>query len=68
MCSMDTMDNESVHWFVSKKEAFIRNSFGQNIVTRPVMTIRRTYFPGIWRHLKFRITLKTLKMTNLLGK
>ena len=67
MCTMDTMDNESVHWIVAKEEAFIIKSFGQNIVTRPVMTIRRTYFPGIWRHLKFRMILKTLKMTNLLG-
>ena len=67
MCTMDTMDNESVYWFVSKEEKFIRNSFGQNIVTRPVMALRKIYFPGIWRHLKFQMILKTLKMTNLLG-
>ena len=67
MCTMDTMDNESMQWIVAKEEAIIRKSFGQNIVTRPVITPRKTYFPGIWRHLKFRMISKTLKITNLLG-
>jgi hypothetical protein len=43
MCTMDTMDIESLHWLVSKEEAFIRKSFGQNILTRPVMILSK-YF------------------------
>ena len=61
MCTMDTMDNESVHWIVAKEEAFIIKSFGQNIVTRPVITPRKTYFPVHMEALKIPNDLEDTK-------